>query len=77
MLPQRKPYLSPEAYLAQERQAATRSDYWEGETYALAGASEAPVVYLRRIKEEGAEYELRLQRHQTGPWDGAERADEG
>lgn len=41
MLPQRKPYLSPEAYLAQERQAATRSDYWEGEIYALAGASEA------------------------------------
>lgn len=41
MLPQRKPYLSPEAYLAQERKAATKSDYWDGETYALAGASEA------------------------------------
>ncbi len=41
MLPQRKPYLTPAEYLAQERQAATKSDYWEGETYAMAGASEA------------------------------------
>lgn len=41
MLPQPKSDLSPEAYLAQERQAATRSDYWEGKTYDMTGASEA------------------------------------
>lgn len=40
-MPQRKPYLTPAEYLAQERQAATKSDYWEGETYDMAGASEA------------------------------------
>ncbi len=37
--PQLKPYLTPEEYLAFERQAETRSEYWQGETFALAGAS--------------------------------------
>lgn len=41
MLPQPKSDLSPEAYLAQERAAETKSDYWDGEVYALAGASRA------------------------------------
>ncbi len=41
MQPQRKPYLSPEAYLRRERQAETRSEYLDGEVYAMAGASEA------------------------------------
>lgn len=39
MLPQRKSYLTPAEYLAMERQSETKSDYWDGEVYALAGAS--------------------------------------
>jgi len=32
-------YLAPEEYLAAEREAATRSEYFNGEVYAMAGAS--------------------------------------
>jgi len=38
-LPQVKPYLTPEEYLRLERQAKTKSQYWEGEVYAMAGVS--------------------------------------
>ncbi len=41
MLPQRKPMLTPAEYLALERQSETKSDYWNGEVYALAGTSRA------------------------------------
>ncbi|HLK61126.1 MAG TPA: Uma2 family endonuclease [Chthonomonadaceae bacterium] len=34
-----KPYISPEAYLAQERAAEFRSEYWNGEVVAMAGGS--------------------------------------
>jgi len=35
-----KPYLSPEEYLAIERIAERKSEYYSGETFAMAGASE-------------------------------------
>lgn len=35
-----KPRLSPEEYLAIERAAERKSEYWNGEMFALAGASE-------------------------------------
>ena len=38
-LQRRKPYLTPQEYLAQERQAETKSEYWRGEVYAMTGAS--------------------------------------
>ena len=36
---QLKPFLSPQEYLAMERQAETKSEYYAGEVFALAGAS--------------------------------------
>jgi Uma2 family endonuclease len=38
-LPQMKSVLTPEEYLALERQAETKSEYWQGEIYAMSGAS--------------------------------------
>lgn len=35
----RKPYLTPEEYLAIERRAETRSEYLDGEMFAMGGAS--------------------------------------
>jgi Uma2 family endonuclease len=39
-LPQLKPYLTPKEYLTLERQATYRSEYFEGEIFAMAGASD-------------------------------------
>ncbi|MFP5286997.1 MAG: Uma2 family endonuclease [Thermoanaerobaculia bacterium] len=39
MEPQPKPYLTPEDYLAIERQAETRSEYLDGEMFAMTGGS--------------------------------------
>ena len=36
---QLKPFLTPQDYLALERQAKTKSEYYAGEVFALAGAS--------------------------------------
>ncbi len=32
-------WISPEDYLAWERQAETKNEYWNGEVFAMAGAS--------------------------------------
>ena len=49
MQPQLKPYLTPEEYLTLERQAETKSDYWDGEMYAMAGASEAHILIVTNL----------------------------
>ena len=41
MNPQLKPYLTPEDYLAVERSAEYKSEYFNGEIFAMAGASES------------------------------------
>ncbi len=41
MQAQLKPYISPKDYLALERQAETKSEYWNGQIYAMSGASES------------------------------------
>lgn len=41
MQAQAKQYLTPEEYLRIERQAAYKSEFWHGEMFAMAGASEA------------------------------------
>jgi len=40
MATQPKPRLSPEEYLIRERLAETKSEYYQGEVFAMAGASE-------------------------------------
>ncbi|GAK59789.1 hypothetical protein U27_06774 [Candidatus Vecturithrix granuli] len=44
MYPQPKTYVTPEEYLAIERQAEYKSEYWNGEMFAMAGASERHVL---------------------------------
>jgi Uma2 family endonuclease len=39
MEPQRKPYLTPEEYLAFERQSEIRHEYLDGEVFAMSGGS--------------------------------------
>lgn len=39
MFQERKQWISPEEYLALERQAETRSEYFAGELFTMAGAS--------------------------------------
>ncbi len=49
MLPRPKLYLTPEEYLTLERQAETKSEYWNGEMYAMAGASETHILIVTNL----------------------------
>ena len=46
MYPRPKTSLTPEEYLAIERQAEYKSEYWNGEMFAMAGASERHVLIM-------------------------------
>lgn len=48
-LPQPVPYLTPEEYLAFERQSDTKSEYWQGETYLMSGASNEHTIIEANI----------------------------
>jgi len=49
MTAQPEVYLKPEEYLALERQAETKSEYFDGRVYALAGASEAHALIVTNL----------------------------
>jgi Uma2 family endonuclease len=49
MTAQPEPYLSPGEYLALEREAETKSEYWDGRIYALAGASESHALIVTNL----------------------------
>jgi Uma2 family endonuclease len=42
-------HLTPEEYLRRERQAETKSEYWDGQVYALAGASQRHTIIVANI----------------------------
>jgi Uma2 family endonuclease len=50
--PQPKPSLSPEEYLAIDRQAEIRSEYLDGEMFAMAGGSRAHNLIVTNIVRE-------------------------
>jgi len=52
MSPQPKPHLSPEAYLAAERVAPFKSEYVNGEVFAMAGASVQHVLIAANLVGE-------------------------
>lgn len=47
-----KPYLSPQDYLALERQAERKSEYLEGEMIAVTGASENHILAVTNLVRE-------------------------
>ncbi len=49
MATQPKPYLTPEAYLAPEREAEVKHEYYAGEIFAFAGASEAHNLIVANV----------------------------
>ena len=59
MAAQVKVYTTAEEYLALERQAETKSDYSDGEVYAMAGASERHNTILMNV---GSELHQQLKR---------------
>jgi len=56
---QPKPYLSPEDYLALERSAEFKSEYFDGEIFAMAGASESHNIITLNV---GAELRQQLKK---------------
>lgn len=52
MSAQPETYITPEEYLALERQAETKSEYWNGQIYAMSGASEAHNLIAMNIAGE-------------------------
>jgi Uma2 family endonuclease len=48
-LPALQSYLTPEEYLALERQSETKSEYWQGETYLMSGASNEHTIIEANI----------------------------
>lgn len=49
---QPKAYITPEEYLAIERQAEYKSEYFHGEMFAMAGASERHVLIVTNVVAE-------------------------
>ena len=45
-------YLTPQQYLAQERKADFKSEYYQGETFAMAGASREHNLIVANILGE-------------------------
>jgi Uma2 family endonuclease len=55
-----KPYLSPEDYLALERSAEFKSEYFDGEIFAMAGASESHnLMVINTIRELSSQLKKR------------------
>lgn len=52
MSAQRKTLFSPEQYLERERKAEFKSEYYAGEMYAMAGATEAHVLIVSNLTFE-------------------------
>jgi len=52
MVLQPKPHLSPQEYLAGERQASSKSEYLNGDVFAMAGASARHVLIATNVVRE-------------------------
>jgi Uma2 family endonuclease len=60
MASQLKPYYTPEEYLALERAAEYRSEYLDGEIFAMSGASEAHnTIAMNIVRHLGNQFEGR------------------
>jgi len=49
MQQQHKRYITPQEYLEIERQAATKSEYLDGEVFAMSGATRSHNVIVRNL----------------------------
>ena len=46
---QAKTFVTPEEYLALERQAESKSEYYDGEIFAMTGASSLPFLSVKAM----------------------------